>query len=68
VVSHQVGVCQHTYMIVECLIGIIYAYMRAMNTPSIIAGPSVIHLQPHVGRFLAQMAGNQAMFGHKVGV
>ena len=28
-------------------------YKNVMNNPSMIVGPSIIHLQPHVGRFLA---------------
>ena len=44
-----------------------------MNTPSMIVGPSIILLQPHVGRFLASdwakiefSADFQATFGHQV--
>ena len=40
-------------LLLECLFGIVWVYNRMMNTPSMIVGPSIILLQPHVGRFLA---------------
>ena len=40
-------------LLLQCLIGIAYVFKRVMNTPSMIVGPSIILLQPHVGRFLA---------------
>jgi len=50
-------------------------YEKLMNTPSMIISPSIILLQPHVGRFLASdlekiliSDDGQAMFGHQVGV
>ena len=45
-----------------------------MNTPSMIVSPSIILLQPLVGRFHASdqksdfLPTGQAMFGHQVGV
>jgi len=46
-----------------------------MNTPSMIVGPSIILLQPHVGRFHAPdeensrfSANSQPTFGHQVGI
>ena len=33
--------------------GIVWMYNNVMNTPSMIVGPSIILLQPHVGRFHA---------------
>jgi len=35
------------------MFGIVYMYNKVMNTPSMIAGPSTILLQPHVGGFHA---------------
>jgi len=40
-------------LLLECLIGIVYVLNRLMNTPSMIVGPSVTLLRPHVGRFHA---------------
>ena len=43
-----------------------------MNTPSMIVSPSIILLQPHVGRFYASdldfLVTVKAMFGQQVGV
>ena len=57
------------------MFGIVWMHNSAMNTPSMIVGPSTILLQPHVGRFHAsdqekisifcQLLGK---FGHQVGV
>jgi len=38
-------------LLLQCLIGIVYVFKRVMNTPSMIVGPSLILLQPLVGRF-----------------
>lgn len=35
--------------------GIGYVYNKVINTPSMISGPSIILLQPHVGRFHASL-------------
>ena len=57
------------------MFGIVWMYNKAMNTPSMIVGPSIILLQPHVGwfhagRFLASdfwfSRHFSAMFGHQV--
>ena len=60
-------------LLLFCLFGIVWVSNRMMNTPSMIVGPSIILLQPHVGRFLASdwakiqiSADFQAMFGHQV--
>jgi len=57
-------------LLLQCLIGIVYVFKRVMNTPSMIVGPSIILLRPHVGRFHASdfliSANFQAMFGHQV--
>ena len=55
------------------MFGILWVYIKAVNTPSMIVGLSSILLQPHVGRFHASdqeksqiSADFQAMFGHQV--
>jgi len=40
-------------LLLQCLNGIVYVFKRVMNTPSMIVGPSIILLQPLVGRFHA---------------
>ena len=40
-------------LLLWCLFGIVYMYNKVMNIPSMIVGPSILLLQPHVGRFLA---------------
>ena len=40
-------------LLLYCLISIVKVHNKVMNTPSMIVGPSIILLQPHVGRFLA---------------
>ena len=54
------------------MVGVEKAEDDVMNTPSTIVRPSVILLQPLVGRFLTHKsrflpAGSQAMFGRKWG-
>jgi len=57
------------------MFGIVWVYNKAMNTPSMIVGPSIILLQPHVGEFHASdeeqiliSSQLQGKFGHQVGV
>jgi len=58
------------------MFGIVWVYDKVMNTPSMIVGPSIILLQPHVGEFHASDQDKkisissqlQGKFGHQVGV
>ena len=47
--GQQVGVWHH----VGAAIVVVWVYNKLMNTPSMIVSPSIILLQPHVGRFHA---------------
>jgi len=55
-------------LLLQCLIGIVYVFKRVMNTPNMIVGPSIILLQPLVGRFHASDLDVESTFRQRLAI